>query len=101
MAEGQPEKVERSNNIALEMHNDERFADRLVALDGRVFTRCFFDRCTLSYSGGPSELTDCKWNRCTLLVMGGAAAAVLGLERLGLFLAPLPGVHLVVTQRLK
>jgi hypothetical protein len=54
---------------------DQWFKDQEVWLDGRTFTRCFFEKCTLRTATGAFFLDDCRIVRSALYLSGNALNA--------------------------
>lgn len=51
-----------------------RYADQIVALDGKVFRGCEFQRCRFVYKGGqPPKIADCHFHDCSWEFDGAAA----------------------------
>jgi hypothetical protein len=93
------EAFETSDKVPLEIVKDRRFSKALIILDSRFFSKCHFDQCRLSYTGGPFEFEECSLTNCQVVLVGPAAAVLVGFERLGLHIIPPRGSRLVVAQK--
>jgi hypothetical protein len=49
-------KLEETAISTLEHVRDKTFKNETIELDGKRFTNCTFDSCTLKYSGGDTEI---------------------------------------------
>lgn len=68
----------------MEELNDRIFSqDSTIRLDGRLFTNCHFDGCTILYDGGVVEWKKCKFTRPRFMLKGCADRTVSVLKKMG------------------
>ncbi len=78
-------KVEESAITTLEHVRDKKFVNERVKIDGKRFTSCTFEGCSLVYSGGDVEFgPGCSGENCRPEFSGPARRTILLLHAIGL-----------------
>lgn len=66
-----------SGRVADQVHFEDRTLTGRIAIDGRIFERCRFERAVLVYSGGPlPRIEHCAFDNSTFEFEGAAARSM-------------------------
>jgi hypothetical protein len=72
----------------MECIKDKAFRGETVRLDGKLFLRCSFNDCLLTYGGDRCEWETTSFNNCRVVLDGTANNTVQVLKGLGFTLTP-------------